>query len=95
MSMSGLFKKSSPQTGPSVPIDPLIDSQNEQQDIWDISWTWINAFCPSLQDDLVNNSNSNSNNNSNNNTATSPATTSPQTIRETAVTPNETNPTQN
>jgi hypothetical protein len=46
ISASGIFQKSS-----SGHAGTDADAVNEQ-DIWNISWTWINAFYPTLQDDI-------------------------------------------
>jgi len=44
MSVSGLFKKN----------EKVLDAQQQQeQDLWELSWSWINAVCPSLQEELM------------------------------------------
>jgi hypothetical protein len=53
MSVSGLFKRSSP-TSPASDRFASNDPQTQQeQDLWELSWSWINAVCPSLQEELM------------------------------------------
>ncbi len=83
MNMSGIFKPTSSigsgntntNTNSSSSTNEATDNNNSgvavEQDIWELSWITIDAFCPSLREEVIgyepplpnNNSNSNSNNN--------------------------------
>ena len=51
MSAAGIFQRNNSGVSPGQ-AGTDAESINEQ-DIWNISWTWINTFCPTLQEDIA------------------------------------------